>query len=806
MNSLVPLPGRERPGISSSPVRVLGIDLGTTNSTVAELAWQPGDTGAPRVHVLEIEQKTSEGVYTHTLVPSVVAIDDGKLAIGEGAKRLRARTSEKGLELYRSIFWETKNQIGAKRTFTRAPEGFRSARDIAAHILRFLSESATAQGDSPVARTVITVPASFQFSQREDTIEAARAAGLEVRPGDLLDEPVAAFLDYLHSKGVAELGPPGQKLRVLVFDFGGGTCDVALFEITVPEVGGPLHLSPTAVSRYHRLGGGDIDAAIAHEVLIPELIKQNGLGPHDLDFDEKSGEIVPALLGIAEALKVGLCSVIDRELKFGKFDEAAKAKLLKTQPGEHHVPVKRLGVLKVKSPSMSVAQFEEVLKPFLDRELLYPRETEFYTSCSIFAPLHDGLDRAGWAAKDVTHCLLAGGSSLIPQLMEALRSFLPQAKILRFEDADHTQTAIARGAALHAFSLAVTGRGLVTPVAGDDISIRTRNGNHVLIARGTGLPTPRDGGMSVDRSLSVPKTSMLEPMSLRIELVRSDGRLLATKPFTLQPPFNAGETLEVRYRLDENQRLTLNVVYQGVGGEQEFGLELDNPLSNVVNPNEKREILADLEERMRAGKVPKAEQASVFDQIIKLHKELGQRQKAAQLLKNKLRLASTNWERASITLQLGILADEMKDWAGVEKFYRESFRLNEAGAPLFNLALSLNKRGENKAALKVIDEAIQEEVDAPYYVLKARIEKALGDLQGSSASLDEAFDSFDTVESLSDWALNWFLSACEMRPDVTRAENARGELKSRSAKKGQSTAHDLGDLPAGPSSITRREG
>jgi tetratricopeptide (TPR) repeat protein len=247
------------------------------------------------------------------------------------------------------------------------------------------------------------------------------------------------------------------------------------------------------------------------------------------------------------------------------------------------------------------------------------------------------------------------------------------------------------------------------------------------------------------------------------------------------------------------------VIYDGVGGNQVFSLELDSPLSNVVNPNECRERLAELEEQMRTGAIPKHEQGACFDEIIKLHKELGQRQKASQLLKNKLKLVATNWERSGVTLQLGILADEMKDWNGVEKFYRESFRLSESGAPLFNLALSLNKRGENKAALKVIDEAISAEEDAPYFVLKAKILKVLGDAAGCVAALDEAFDQFGAIDTLNDWSLWWYLVACEMKPNTEGATAAKAEQKKRASLKGQIVAEDVGDLPAGPSSMTRRD-
>ena len=111
------------------PVRTLGIDLGTTNSTVAELGWR--GAGQPialeDLRCLEIDQPTDVGEYTHILVPSVVALAggaNGGIRVGEGAKRLRARTAELGLEQGRNIFWECKNDIGVRRTYHRAPQGY----------------------------------------------------------------------------------------------------------------------------------------------------------------------------------------------------------------------------------------------------------------------------------------------------------------------------------------------------------------------------------------------------------------------------------------------------------------------------------------------------------------------------------------------------------------------------------------------------------------------------------------------------------------------------------------------------------
>ena len=166
------------------PIRVLGIDLGTTNSTAAEVTWSPGQDSPPRARCIEIDQDTLEGVYTHTLVPSSVALYAGREWVGEGAKRLRARGPQFGLERNRDLFYECKNDIGLRRTYAEAPEGFRSASAIAGRVLAYMLKSCS--GGAPFDRVVVTVPASFQLAQRQDTRDAARQAGIEMRPGELL--------------------------------------------------------------------------------------------------------------------------------------------------------------------------------------------------------------------------------------------------------------------------------------------------------------------------------------------------------------------------------------------------------------------------------------------------------------------------------------------------------------------------------------------------------------------------------------------------------------------------------------------
>src|SRR5215510_7899908 len=136
--------------LPSTPIRVLGIDLGTTNSTIAELVWDPSDPGPLRARCLEVLQETTEGQYIHTLVPSVVAIHSGKVIVGEGAKRLRTKAAELGFEQNRNLFFDCKNDIGTRKTYHRAPSGFRDAAEIAGKVLEFLYNAALDDDSTPI--------------------------------------------------------------------------------------------------------------------------------------------------------------------------------------------------------------------------------------------------------------------------------------------------------------------------------------------------------------------------------------------------------------------------------------------------------------------------------------------------------------------------------------------------------------------------------------------------------------------------------------------------------------------------------
>lgn len=786
------IPNDTKPRLIPNPVRVLGIDLGTTNSVIAEIIWHQDRDPKISLRCLEVDQETISGIYTHMLVPSAVAIYKGKEWVGEGAKRLHTRAPEFGLELYKNLFLECKNDMGIRRTYHKAPPGYQSAKEISSKILRFLKNAAEQQDNTSIIKTVVTVPASFQAAQRKDTVEAAELSGIKLSGGELLDEPIAAFLDYLLSHLEEMKGVLSKRQRLLVFDFGGGTCDVAIFELGKSSTQLGLEIIPLAVSRYHRLGGGDIDRAILYEILLPQLLEQNSLNPYDLTYEDKKNCVEPSLLGVAEALKIGLCNEISRLQYFGRFEETPKTKIIKTQPGLHTCTVKGQQ-LNLKSPSLSAEQFEEILKPFLDKDLLYARETEYRLTCSVFAPIQDALDRSGLDASDIDLCLLVGGSSLIPQVVNAVSSYFKKATLLQFSDRNSQLVAVARGAAYHALALTILGRSLFQIVASDRLSIRTAQGSYELVPKGAPLPYPSHGKWAQTFDLVIPETSLIEPVPLLVEIIagrETQEQLLFREIWEIPGPVNKGDRLRLEYLLDENQVLHFRLTLADRREQNPFTGRIENPLSNVVNPHAKRQKIQEAEEDLRTGKIPKERIPEKVVEIARDYAELQQTEKAISYLKQALRLL--NSPDPYILNLLGIYSGELGDYENEEKYYREATRAGGGHASLFNLALSFYNRRKYEDAERIIKERIAMEPDGPTLTLAARIADSRGKTGMRDALLNEAMSAFKPIHSMDEWELGWMYTAAQMNSNKKKMDAVQEELRRRKLKKSES---EKGGIP-----------
>jgi molecular chaperone DnaK len=771
------------------PCRVIGIDLGTTNSTVAQvrLPVEPGGSAEATCECLHLEQPTQMGPYIGALVPSVVAIDKAATVwVGEGAKRMRAKPQDHGLSLEKNLFYETKNEMGLQKRYMRADEEFNHARKIAGHVLRFLAEGARMAAGTPPQRTVVTVPASFQINQRADTLEAAKLAGLQLSDFDLLDEPVAALTDYLFTHARDEVWDKPQN--VLVFDFGGGTCDVFVARLSPAGQGSAFSVETRSVSRYHRLGGGDFDTAIIHQVLIPQLIKDNNLAPRHFEWTERKKIIEPALRGCAEALKEGLCREIAQLHLHGRYEQADKSAIIARQAPTKVTVSGRDYILA--NPELSAATWEDLLKPFLDLEMLHARETDYTLALSIFAPLTDALERARIRPADVDLILLAGGSSLVPQVQWALEGFFKQSQVLRFPDGTAAQTAIARGAAWTAAWLETFGKPLVVPVVSETIALRVQGREPItLVKAGTPIPHPADGDFEMLAGLALPKSFS---GTLRIEVVTlPDEHVVLNLPVRFDGR-EAGEPINFEYRFRSGRTFECAVALRKSPDDRHEILS-ENPLINVSNPGEARVEIERIEEELRDAGGPKARDRETLVRLAELYRELRMVEKACEVLKTASRAVGR--PDAWILNRQGMYYDEIGDYNRMESHYAEAARVsgNWAG-PLFNWALHCKRHRNFTKALEKIDEGILREPDSgPYYALRARILEGLGQPAAAKEAAEEAMTHFAPVDEQTPWDLGWYEDAARLLGREKDVKAARGAREQSGSSQGLRSGDD--DLP-----------
>lgn len=771
----------------SGSLRAYGIDLGTTNSSLAVVDASPAFVGLPPAEVVEIAQPALDGTKISAVVPSVVASYGGQLWVGEGARGLRALAGDpsKNIVRYRSLFYECKNEIGTSRSYA-GELGIQSPVDVAAQVLRSISEAGIPEGDED--KVVVTVPASFQMQQRLDTLKACERAGLRLDAGRLMDEPCAAFVDYMVRRGT-ELGELTEPRNLLVIDFGGGTCDVAVFQVQRSGVG-PIRMRSMAVSRYHRLGGADIDLAIVHKVLMPALRRECGLSEFDVDFEEVQARFVPALQPVAEALKIQISNEMWRREAFGQSQEQVNAAIARF-PQATSIISKKLGKTLSLSPdasTLSGEQFLEVLDPFLTADRLAPAQFEYRLECSMFAPVMDAIDRAGLEPAEMHYVLSVGGSALLPPVDRALREAFTGCIHLRFQDRTEFQYAIARGAAVQAWHLAAHGVGLIQPVAQEDILLAVAGGELPLVKAGTVLPFPANGAEELLDALAVPEDARTRSLLVALRIIAGqDRRVVATGTLDVGGA-PKGHRIELGYRFDENQVFSVAARLKGVDGGAELRLQIQNPVSNVVNPNAKLEEREQLIEQLR--RTPD-EWKDLMPRIAALCAELSYQAEAIVWLERYQRKQGQQ-DSWSLNLQ-GIYEADRGNADGAIRRYRQAAALPGASsAPLFNMALALRDKGQLADALQAVDEAFEKRQDPSYLTLRLTLLEKLGKSNSLEKDAQAVLKSFQPVGQLSDFSLAWLAVAARL----ANATDIQAEVQTESRKRQvRTTASMDGVLP-----------
>jgi len=519
--------------------KIIGIDLGTTNSVVAVMEGK--------------EVKVIPNAEGNRLTPSVVAFTDrGEILVGEPAKRQAVTNPKRTVYSIKRFMGRRREEVKAEEAivpyeivgesgeYVKVKIGDRTYTppEISAMVLRKLKEAAEAYLGHRVNKAVITVPAYFNDAQRQATKDAGQIAGLEVVR--IINEPTAASLAYGLDKKEAE--------KIVVFDLGGGTFDVSILEVAegvfrVISTNGDTHL-----------GGDDFDRALV-DYVAEEFKKEHGI---DLRKDPM------ALQRLQEAC------------------EKAKKELSTLQQTDINLPFITADASGPKHLHMTItrAKFEQLVHHLVER-------------CR--GPVEQALRDARLTPKDIDEVVLVGGSTRIPKVQDLVRELFGKEP----HKGVNPDEVVAVGAAIQGAVLAGEVKDVllldVTPLS---LGIETLGGIMTrIVERNTTIPCTRKQIFSTAEDN---QTAVTIKVYQGEREMAADNRLLGMFNLEGIPPAPRGvPQIEVTFDIDANGILHVTAKDLGTGKEQKVRIEQSAGLSKEEIEKMRREAELHAEEDRR---------------------------------------------------------------------------------------------------------------------------------------------------------------------------------------------------------------
>ena len=489
--------------------RVIGIDLGTSNSAAAVM-----EGGRPSI----IPSAEGAGVSSGKAFPSFVAFTkEGQKLVGEPARRQAAVNPE-------GTIYAAKRKMGTDHKFSVYGKQY-TPQQMSAFILQKIKQDAEAYLGDKVEEVVITCPAYFDDNQRQATKDAGEIAGFNVLR--IINEPTAACLAY-------GLDKVGKELKIMVFDFGGGTLDVTIMDMWFDKEHNASGFEVKATSGDTHLGGTDMDNVLINYIA-GQFKKESGI---DLNNDKMA---MQRLREAAEKAKVELSSTLTTDINLPFITADAS--------GPKHMTM-----------SINRAKLEELVNPIVDK---------------CHAPVDQALKDSGLSASDIDKIIMVGGPTRMPIVHKFLEDMVGK-KIERGIDPMEcvalgaaTQAAIIKGDAKEVLLLDVT------PLS---LGIETLGGVFTkLIERNTTIPTKKSQVFSTAADNQTAVTVRV----LQGERQMADGNTdLGRFDLIGIPPASRGiPQVEVTFDIDRDGIVHVGAKDLGTGKEQSMRITAPKKLS-----------------------------------------------------------------------------------------------------------------------------------------------------------------------------------------------------------------------------------
>lgn len=749
----------------------IGIDFGTS-TTVVSIAYLNKETKEIQTKTLWLNQKQYDGTpMSSEKVPTVIAWYNNQLLVGQGASDLKHRL-KKGVNVWYSFKMELGEDLGAKYYNSELDRKSKftilNPKDATKVFFQYLK----AQIDR-IVRTenlpshlqfAVSIPASFEANQRKELVHALEQNGIAINKQALIDEPNAAFLSYVQKSMIENnplVIPDGDNPKVLIFDFGAGTCDVSIIELGKDLSG--IYSKNLSISKFEKIGGDDLDRYIALEFLFPQLLCENNLTNEDFKTPEKS-RIVTQLLKAAEQLKILICDSVALQMNEKILPSLAISKTHVNLGYTIEIDTRK-GILKLTEPKLTYEEFSESMKPFLKSNSLAPKkgcegQADFV---SIFSPIQTALKKANLTKIEIDYVLFIGGSCKNPYVQNALKEYFPHSDLLIPTD---LQTHVSAGAAIHSFFYNGFNKNIIHPITSEPFLVITKDETAKVILRaGTHIPcdliiiddliTTRDGQQAIELPICLGnKNKILYNIKIVCEDVSG---------------FKKNTHVKLEIEINADKLLFARATAEG----KSVYVEAINPFSNKDLTTEERIVLkaerqANIEAEQNNGVPTKEGLTNLYKAYALINNDF----RAAETLEllNELYPNNSNYN------QIGVFYSSAGYDNKAQQFYELAFENNKNATTAFNYAHSLKKKNKEKFK-EILEISVKLEPNMPHSLYElGKLLKSDKDEKGKEM-IKKAFNiwkkKYDT-NSMSENDYGWLSSAADELGMRDFAEEVRG--------------------------------